>query len=316
MAKHVYSLESLKTDAPSIPFAEDHGPLFAKLRDLAPDLDFRVAYIRDGWRRIGGVVRRDGVRVAENLRQYAETEFEEVGPDMDLPEDWDELLATRMEGRTLYLIAAIGEHAWDFVQLEIEVIQEVIDRELFPEDFVAEDIEEFLDPPHPVHLEPKAIGAPSYRFHGVAHIKQLIEELDSALGSNRRFSRFLEDWEASRAGHASKFYDNWALRLFRYTDRFGEQKVEASPICVRGLPPLPFDEADRPVGFELAQMIDHYDRKAGYPMAWFFQVLTAQKNAHAVAEQVYFDHESGNFAYLAGQDLEVVTAWFKEPYCF
>lgn len=309
------ALETLKDDAGHIPYAQDHGPLLAKLRDLAPALDFRIAHERGGWHRIGGVVTREGARVAGDLRAYAETAFDDITPDMDLPEDWDALFATRFEGRTLYLIAALGDHAWDFVQLEIEVVQEVVDRELFPDDFVAADIEEFLDPAEPVHLAPTPVGPPTYRFHGLAHIREFIEALDRAEASNLRFTRFLEDWEHSRAGKSAAFHEHWALRLFRYTDRFGEQKIEASPLCARGLPALPTNGA-MPAGAALSRLIDAYDREAGYPMAWYFQVLTAQKGAHAIAEQVWRDHESGEFAYLPEQDLNILRAWWREPYCF
>lgn len=309
------ALETLKDDAPGIPYAADHGPLFAKLRDIAPELDFRIVHERGGWHRIGGVVTRDGARVAADLRRYAETEFDEITPDMDLPENWDALLATRFDGRTLYIIAPMGDQAWDFVQLEIEVVQEVIDRELFPDDFVAADIEEFLDPADPVHLAPEPVGEAGYRFHGLAHIGQFIEGLDRATATDRRFTRFLEDWQHSRAGKSAAFHENWALRLFRYTDRFGEQKIEASPLCARGLPALPANGAI-PTGAALSNLLEEYDRAAGYPMAWYFQVLTAQKGAHAIAEQAWRDHESGEFAYLPEPDLNVLRAWWREPYCF
>jgi hypothetical protein len=315
MVKSIYDVERLQRACESCTVTQGHKRLQEELKVVAPELDLSFAFERRGWHRIGGVVLRDGTRVNDNLRQWAQSELGVIGPEMELPENWEDFLATRIDGRTVYLVAPTGPRAWDFVQLELEVLQEVVDRELFSNDFVPSDIEEFLDPSDVKRLEPTPIGNENYRFHGVYHIAQLIEELDKSIGTNRRFARFLVDWENSRAAAVTRLCDNWILKVFRYVDRFGEQKIEAAPFGLQEIEPLVVG-ATVPTGLALGRAISEFDKAAGYPMAWFFQMLTHQKNLHVVAEQAYRDHAAGNFAYLAEQDLAVLSAWYQEPYCF
>ncbi len=315
MVKSIYKLEALRSACESCTVTAGHTQLFRELKSAAPELEFFLAFERGGWHRAGGVVDRDGSRLSGNLREWAQQELDEVSPDMDWPDNWMDLLATRVDGRTVYFAASSGPRAWDFVQLELETLQEVVDRELFTEEFVPADIEEFLDPPHAKRLEPKPIGDLRYRFHSVYHIAQLLEELDKSIGTNRRFARFLVDWENSRAAREARFCDQWLLRIFSYVDRFGEQKMEATPFSIREA--VEFEPGEElPTGLQLGQALTEYDRKAGYPMAWFFHMLTDQKDLHVVATQVCRDHDVGKFAYLAEQDLSVVRAWYREPYCF
>lgn len=314
MVRSIYKREALRRACEDSPYAPDHSAVLESLRAAAPELAFRPAFERSGWHRIGRLRRRDGTLVAADLRAWAEAALGEIGPDMTPPEGAEDYVATRIDGRTVYLVAPTGPRAWDFVQLELEVLQEVMDRLLFPEDCAPSDIEEFLDPPESEALAPTPIGAARYRFHGVSHIAQLREELDVNLSTNRRFVRFLEDWERSRAAEAV-FCDHWVLRLFRYVDRFGEDKLEATPIPQRESPPLPA-AADQAKGADLAGIVADYDHAAGHPMAWYFQILTAQRNRHGVAEQVFRDHQDGAYAYLPERDLAVLRGWRREPYCF
>ncbi|MEL6979513.1 MAG: hypothetical protein AAGM38_12655 [Pseudomonadota bacterium] len=317
--KSIYKPQILQRACEESVYAPDHSGVLQALAAAEPELAFRPAFERAGWHRIGRARRRDGSLVAEDLRAWAETELGDIGPEMTPPEDAEDYVATRIEGRTLYLVAPTGPRAWDFVQLELETLQEVMDRPLFPDEFAPSDIEEFLDPgllaPGAApQLEPTPIGETVYRFHGVSHIAQLREELDVSLSANRRFMRFLEEWERSRAAEA-RFCDHWVLRLFRYVDRFGEAKLEATPIPQRAIEPLA-PEADQAGGADLARLLTGFDHQAGYAMAWYFQILTAQKLRHGVAEQVVKDHEGGAFAYLPERDLAVLRDWAQEPYCF
>ncbi|MEO1608281.1 MAG: hypothetical protein AAFR90_02855 [Pseudomonadota bacterium] len=315
MVKSIYNLEALRSACEGCPVTPGHAGLSTSLKQAAQELEFSFAFERAGWHRDGGVVLRDGTRITDNLRQWAEAEFSDIGPEINIPDNWGELLATRMDGRSVYFVASTGPRAWDFVQLEVEVVQEVVDRQLFPEDFVPDDIEEFLDPPCMQKMKAEPIGQARYHFRSVHHIAQLIEELDKNIGTNRRFARFLVDWENSSASRKARFCDNWLLRIFSYVDRFGEQKMEAAPFALSAAETIEHGDGV-PSGVELGQAIAAIDHKAGYPMAWFFHMLTHQKHLHAIAEQVCRDNDVGHYAYLPEHDLEVVRAWYREPYCF
>ena len=315
MVRSFGNIEQLRTACGTCPITPGHTALLGTLKEFAPDRDFAVAYERSGWRRIGGVMLRDGTRISDDLRNWTEAELDEIAPDMALPEHAEDYLATRFEGRTLYLTAPTGSEAWDFVQLELEVLQEVIDRALFPDEFIAGDIEEFLDPRGVSRLKPEPVGVEHYRFRSIHPIDRLVAELDTSLGTNRRFARFFEDWANSRAGDYARFCDHWVLRLFRYVDRFGEQKLEATPISLSKIERISLG-GERPAGGDLARLFAEFDKATGYPMAWYFHMLTSQKDLHVIAEQAYRDHKDDEFAYLPERDLAVIRAWHREPYCF
>lgn len=315
IVKSLSNVEQLRTACETCSVSSGHGALVSALKDLMPGMDFAVTHERAGWHRIGGVMLRDGTRISENLRNWAETELAEIGPDTALPENSEDYLATRFDGRTLYLTAPTGPQPWDFVQVELEVVQEVIDRVLFPDDFVAGDIEDFLDPRGAKRLVPDPVGGEHYRFRSVHHIAHLIAELDTSIHTNRRFARFLEDWSNSRAGNYARFCDHWVLRMFRYVDRFGEQKLEATPISLGKIERISLGE-ECPAGGNLARLFAEFDKATGYPMAWYFHMLTSQKDLHVIAEQAYRDHRDNEFAYLPERDFAVIRAWHREPYCF
>lgn len=315
MIKSIYPIERLRAACESVVPADGHLGIMACLREVSPDLIFTLAHERSGWHRPGGVVDEAGNRVADDVRAWTAAELGTISPEMDVPEEFLDYRATRIDGTTLYFVASSGPRAWDFVQLELELLQEVVDRELFSEDFIPGDVEEFLDPPGVTRTN-IPVGVPRYRFHGVHHIAQLIEELDKSLGTNRRFTRFLVDWENSRAAAATPLSAHWVLRIFKYVDRFGEQKIEAQPIPTTSLRPSLPEGQETLAGLDLDKWLTSYDKAVGYPMAWFFDMLTHRKSMHVVAEQVHRDHENDAFAYLGEQDLSVVRAWYREPYCF
>ncbi|MBK9018780.1 MAG: hypothetical protein IPL72_01735 [Sulfuritalea sp.] len=120
-----------------LPASAGPGVLAKELGALAPDLAFREVLARGGWYRLGGVVDGSGHHIADDLEHWAETELAARDDDMAaLCDDFAgrELRATRLNGRTRYLVAATGNGATDFVQIEIEELQEVACHPLFDAD--------------------------------------------------------------------------------------------------------------------------------------------------------------------------------------
>ena len=108
------------------------------------------------------------------------SDFPENGPDnrgahrrARHPEAWIDdleatpLYATRLVGSTHYLVAPAGENPADFLQLEIEELQEVRSHRLGEGDPAS--LNELVDPaalpprPHP-------LGLPVYRFRRLLHV--------------------------------------------------------------------------------------------------------------------------------------------------
>ncbi len=98
------------------------------------------------------------------MRLWAETES---GGDIEtLLDKCSEqiLFATKISGTTLYFTASTGDKPQDFLQLEVEVLQEVLDRPLSDPDFLPDSVEEFLDPVDYPRLEPRTGGQAALPF--------------------------------------------------------------------------------------------------------------------------------------------------------
>lgn len=283
------------------------------LKKLMPELDFRWMLTRGHWHRLGGVVDGHYNRVAENISHWAEEESDG---------DIDELVAkyqdagyfaTQLAGRTHYLTAPVDKNAEEFIQLEVEELQEVIERPLMDPDWFPDSFEEFLDPLDVPRLEPEPIGEPHYQFRRITPIAKLINEEQQGNQQLRDVRRFFQDWNDSSACKDGHFCRHWVLELRQYMDRDGECRLNAKPVCVFAddLPEIP--TTDSLHGAELANAIHGYDRKLGYPFAWYFILLTRKAANYALAEAVLRDQD-GEYDYLPKRDLKVLQAWERQPY--
>ena len=90
--------------------------------------------------------------------------------------------------------------------------------------------------------------------------------------------RFVDEWQASSAA-ARSMSTAFVLRLAQYQDRFGDGRLQATPLTthVRALPPLP-SGTER--GVDLARFLTAFDRAVGYPMAWYFHMVSEIGRAH------------------------------------
>ena len=74
-------------------------------------------------------------------------------------------------------------------------------------------------------------------------------------------------------------------------------------------PPAP----EAAAGVQLANALLGYDRQAGYPMAWYFNMLTGRRVPDAVAAEVLAEWEQG-YRYLPERDMACVADFGKRPY--
>lgn len=190
------------------------GPsaLVRELANTAPDWPFRHAACRGGWHRLGGLIDAKGKRLTDNLESWAETELATRQGDLGwLAEDYAEqgLLATRLVGRTHYLVAQAGDGPADFLQLEIEELQEIASHTLFADGEPAT-LDELLDPQLPAHSG-RPLGLPYYVFRRVSHAGAFVARMRAKHPEPGPIHRMLEDWAACSAGQASDFCNHWVL---------------------------------------------------------------------------------------------------------
>ncbi len=318
MTSHAPSLEAEPSSTLELRLAElcaslsgpfDTSGLAAAVQGLLPDLEVRYAMARSGWHRLGGVVDLDGARIAQSIVDWAEAESGGDIDDLMFKLVGQRYFATRLNGLTHYLVAPTGPEPQDFVQLEIEELQEVLDRCITDPDWFPDSIAEFVDPLDFPRLEPEPVGAPRLVFRRLVRVPSLMASGDAG----PKLRRFLADWERSSAGESDHFCDHWVLAIREYQGRDGEDHTSAKPVpAIRDpVSGLPSGEVAR--GAQLANQIHGFDRALGYPFAWYFHMLTDPKVSHRLAEAVHADL-MGAYDYLPVRDLKVLRDWYAEPY--
>jgi hypothetical protein len=289
------------------------APLLAGLSEIYPDLQFNCAVTRGGWHRLGGVVDSDFQRVTDNIAQWAETVTDGDVDELVMKYVDSVYFATHLAGKTHYFTAVTGEGPEDFIQLEIEELQEVIDRQLVDKDWFPESIEEFLDPLDFPRLDPDPVGKPYYLFRRITSIPELIEQEGSSNSSIRHLKRFLQDWKDSSASDHSRFSDHWVLSLREYMGSDGETHTSTKPIAVVKDKDTLLPSGEELSGSTLANAIRLYDRGQGYSFSWYFMMLSSKSENYSLANAVFKD-QNNDYAYLCDKDLTVLSDWERHPY--
>lgn len=286
-----------------------------------PDWSFREVLCRGGWYRLGSLLAADGTRRAASLEDWASAELDQRDGDLAaLLEDYADsgLTATRLAGRTHYLVAATGPGATDFLQLEIEDLQEFAGPPLFARDTLPVSLDDLLDPRTGSQAGDAAgtpLGLPTYRFRRLIHVGDSLTRMRTQSLEPQPIHRFVADWAASSAGAATAFANQWIIAFREHLDRYRQPIFRANPV-----PAINGEAARFPVrpgtqGLALRDALTAFDRAQGYPFAWFFHMLTSKAVPHWVATTVAEDAAVG-WAYIAERDLAVVKAWLHKPYGF
>ncbi|MBI2306937.1 MAG: hypothetical protein HYU78_06500 [Rhodocyclales bacterium] len=295
------------------PLAGGPAGLAHALAAALPEWRFRHALCRGGWYRLGGVLDGDGRRLADDLAAWVEQALAER--DGDLARLVDELaepprFATRLVGKTHYLVAPVGDGNDDFLQLEIEELQEVRGHRLFAGD--PSSIEEIVDP-RAGSVTPQPLGLPCYVFRRVQHVGAFLQRMRAQQSERGGLLRLVDDWARSSAGSASAFCNHWVVATREHLDRYQQPRLSAQAIATAADTAPPFDAPPTASGLRLQEALTRFDRAAGYPMAWFFHLLTTKAVPHWVAQAVVEDALAG-FAYLPQRDVDTVRDWLHAPY--
>ena len=302
----------------STPVTIDHSTLLQKIARLYPQLTFQHVLTRGGWHRTGGVVDSQGGRIAHHLADWVEAVAD--GDIEDLIEqfaDADYRIST-LRGETHYFVAETGNRARDYVQLEVETLQEVIDRPLFDPEHLPDDLADLIEPLDIKKLPPEPIGSAVYDFRRMTSVDDYLGDMqahDSELDSraSEKLQRFMSDWDRSSAREAGSFCQHWVLSLQEYTDAWGESIKRAKPVTTFDGDLSRVDLNTRHRGAELARLIHGFDHAVGYPMAWYFFMLSQPEVPYQLADAIHRDL-MGAYDYLPARDLKIVQDWSNKPY--
>ncbi len=300
-----------------VPATAGASGLAKELARLMPPLVFRDVLTRGGWYRLGGVLDDSGNPLADDLALWVEAELAAHGDALHaLMEAYagKKLTATRLLGKTHYLVAPNGPNASDFLQIEIEELQEVVSHHLFSGEEPGS-LEELIDPPRHQLLPAQPLGLPFFSLRRITEVGEFLKRIAAQKPEPQIVHRFFDAWQTSSAGNATHFSNHWVVAVREHKDRYHQPILQATPVAaVNGLAPK-FESAYGAKGLALYDALQRFDRQAGYPLAWFFHMLTTKTVPHAVANAVIDDIQNG-FRYLPERDVNVVKDWLHRPYAF
>lgn len=309
------TLRSLAEKIEKLPPRPHHSALLEIANRIKSGCTFHYALNRGGWYRQGGVMQPDGTRIADNLEAWAKAELDTCAGDMhDFVERHAkrDLLVTRHTGRTHYFVAAYGPAPADFLQLEVEELQEVLDRKLLDAANPPDDLQELIEPIAPDVLEAQPVGAPRYRFRRLIDMRQTVAKVSFA-ERNAGLPRLLADWSHSSATARGHFSDHWIVALREHQDRYRNQVVSASLISCHARELKPFQWNIELSGVEMSAQLQAFDRAAGYTSAWYFHLVAGTFTPPKVAYAVARDLDAG-FSYLPDTEAALIRSWVAAPY--
>jgi hypothetical protein len=309
-------LSKLAADIAAVPPRPHHSGLLEIANNIRPGTTFEYALNRGGWYRPGGVIAADGRRIADSLEPWAKAELEDCADDMgELMERYATkgLMVTRHSGQTHYFVAAYGSAPADFMQLEVEELQEVLDRELIDPDNPAEELMELIDPLSPVMLDAQSVKAPQYQFRRLIDMRQIVARLSIADGRTNSLSRLLAEWSHSSAATRGHFSDHWIVALREHLDRYRNPVLTASLISRHARALKPFHWNTELCGVEMGAQLQAFDRAAGYASAWYFHLIAGTITSPKIAYAVMRDLEAG-FCYLPDTEVALIKSWVAVPY--
>jgi hypothetical protein len=292
--------------------SEDHTQLLENLSQALPHLAFTVALTRGGWHRVGGLMDNEGNRISNHLIEWIEQNCDSDITNLFAAYAEAGYIVTHLHGKAHYLVASTGNAPQDFIQLEIEELQELTDHLLFGEGELPDDMDDLIEPGTVTLVEQAPVGEPRYVFRRMTSIANYLQRMSD---DNRASAirRFIEDWSRSSAGEHATFSDHWVIGLREYTDAYGEPVTLAQPVSTHtaDIPRLEKEQVSR--GPTLANMIHGFDRHMGYPMAWYFYMLTHSNVSYQLVEAIHHD-QMGAYDYLPAKDLQVLIDWYNKPY--
>lgn len=305
------TLLSLAAEIEKTPPRPHHSMLLEIANKIQPGCTFRYALNRGGWYRPGGIISSDGARIADNVESWVRAQGADDVDELLERYAGSELRVTRHTGRTHYFVAAYGPAPADFLQLEIEELQEVLDRKLIDPDNPPEDIQELIEPVLPALLDAQAVGAPYYRFRRLIDVRRIITT--PAYGRNDGLPRLLSDWSRSSAAARGHFSDHWIIALREHQDRYRNPVTSVSLISCHDRALKLFQWNIELSGIEMSRQLQAFDRAAGHPAAWYFHLvagtITPPKIAYAVARDL-----DNQFNYLPDSEAALLQSWVNSPY--
>lgn len=280
------------------------------------DGPFRHVLTKGGWYRMGGVLGPDGGRLGEDLETWVDAELSRHGDDFkQFVNHYVEagVLVTRHMGRTHYFAAPYGPAPEDFLQLEVEEFQEVLDRQLIDDQCPPIDRQELVEPIAPTRVQAQPVGSSRYHSARLLDIGRVLNAQSPYGAGELPLFRFMSEWSESRAADRSYFCEHWLITGLASGDHEAGTPYSPYPMSVHSRTLRPFQWDTTSVGPALGDQIRDFDRAAGYPGAWYFHLIATRLVPQTLATLLKHDLDSG-YHYLAQKDLALLEKLAADPY--
>lgn len=293
-----------------------HSKLLDTIGQAFPDLVFSHVLSLGGWHRAGGVLTSEGLYLDNDLEHWLNAELINFGNDFGkfVSHNTDAgFLVTRHTGHTHYFTAAYGSAPEEFLQLEVEELQEVLDRKLIDSEHPPGDLQEMVEPITSVKVEAHPIGSSYYRFVRLVDARQVLARQGSPGGGVSPLGRFMSEWAQSRAADCGRFCEHWVMAGLDGYDADANTPFTATPLSVHSRTLKPFHWDLTQAGAELGYQIQGFDRAAKYPAAWYFHFVGSELVPTTLAAVLKGDLDRG-YEYLAEKDLGLLRKFVDDPY--
>lgn len=305
-------MQRLAADIEKISPRPHHSALLEIAGGHMPNCTFKMALSRGGWYRQGGVIAADGTRLAETVDAWVKAQDGDISLLLERYADQG-LLVTRHTGRTHYFAAAYGPAPADFLQLEVEELQEVLDRQLIDPDHLPDDVQDMVEPDLPALIDAQPVGAPYYRFRRLIDMRQIVARISFADGRNGGLPRLITDWSHSSAAVRGHFSDHWIVSLREHQDRYRNPLVSASLVSRHARELKSFQWNHEATGVDMSMQLQAFDRVAGYLSAWYFHLVAGTITPPKIAYAVLRDLDAG-YSYLPDTEAALIRNWVADPY--
>lgn len=306
---------------------------------------------RDGWYREGGIVDAAGNRIATSARQYylelMQTQKVPAIQKSLLPNKW---IATEHRGQTHYYVRQLGPEPWAFGQITVDETQEHAERELLSEYDTARDLEELISWCRGWTIkEPFDVGGPAFKLLAQYHIPTVMDDLTAQayrrwgasvqraktltvtyIGDGQprevpmlegcpelldqpreRMRRMMLAWQRIY-GESQTFCRRWALQIHYYASQ-GERELQVIPLWCGDAPDELKVRDWSP--FAIMAKLERFDKRAGYPWAWFWFMLHGNRIKDGVGEAIATAVQEGKIG-LPPEQREVLLDWHESRFGF
>lgn len=338
-------------------FAPGHRDLLKALRAVSGFESTKLATTRgDRWYTARKVLNAKRELIADDFKTWMADQLAQH--DGNVQTTWARMkelgyFLTRCEIEALYLVQDNAGRQGDFIQIEISVETEFVDRPLYFHQWSQpRDLSDLLDESGAPQLagdDRTVFAPPNYKLVQVLDVASFLQLAQAEHARTRQAlsrrayrltdgegeakvvshadldpgfekfpwwngQRFFDDWALSSAGRSgARLCDHWVLDARDHTDARGLRTMGFVPLWTLKKPVAVIDWV--PNIHTLFGKLQSLDQRVKVPFAWFFFMLHGNRVKDGPGRRILAAAEQGEIV-LPEHDYQVLKRWDERPYGF